>query len=142
MSDDATMGSSAHTTNYSDTLITVAPDTRATEATPPTGEGTIAVRQYALLDGHDYERTSDDVIFTVHADRADIPEAERAEARRQFFSKGQPCLRTSPLTKTYGWGVHADADGRVALVAMESDRYAELIDDTSVCKIPAMKSRR
>lgn len=93
-----------HTTNYADTLITVAPDTRAVAGSPPpTGKGSVAERQFALLHGHDYELTSDDVLFTVSADRSGVPDDERHAAREAFFSTGQPCLRTSPLAKTYGW---------------------------------------
>lgn len=132
-----------HTTNYADTLITVSPDTKATAAAaPPAGKGSIAERQYAMMYGHDYEWTSDDVIFAVHADRKGIAADEREAARAEFFSKGQPCLRTSPLAKGYGWGIHADADGRVALVAMESRRYATLIDDEATAKRPAMRNSR
>lgn len=132
-----------HTTNYADTLITVADDTRATAAVaPPGGRGTVAELQHALLDGHDYELTSDDVIFTVHATRAGLPEAEWVAAREAYFVQGRPCLRTSPLAKSYGWGLHADAIGRVALVPMESPRYAELLADDAVRKVPAMRSSR
>ena len=132
-----------HTTNYADTLITVAPDTRAVAGSPPpTGKGSVAERQFALLHGHDDELTSDDVLFTVSADRSGVPDGERHAAREAFFSEGQPCLRTSPLAKTYGWGFHFDVDSRVALVAVDSPRYAELVEDDAVTKHPSMKSRR
>lgn len=132
-----------HTTNYVNTLITVAPDTKAlTSAAPPTGKGSVAELQFAMLQGHDYEFTSDDVVFGVFAERKGVPDDELEVARQQFFSKGQPCLRTSPLTKTYGWGVHADADGHIALFAMESEAYAELVRDDEVVKKAAMKSSR
>lgn len=126
-----------HTTNYENTLITVSADTRATAAVPPpTGRGTVAERQFALLFGHDYELTSDDVIWSVHEARGG------AGTRAEFFSVGRPCLRTSPLAKTYGWGVHADADGRVALVPMGSQRYEQLLADDSVRKVSAMRASR
>lgn len=132
-----------HTTNYRNTLITVASDTKAVTATvPPTGKGTIAERQFEMLDGHDYELTSDDVIFGVFADRAGIAADERDAAREVFFSRGQACMRTSPLTKTYGWGVHADADERIALVPVGSARYRDLLDDPATDKQPAMRSKR
>lgn len=132
-----------HSTNYADTLITVAPDSRAEAAkAPPQGRGTVAERQFTLLDGHDYELTSDDLIFTVHCDRQGIPPDERPAARDAFFSTGRPCLRTSPLAKTYGWGIHADAHGRIALVPRESDRYQALLADDDTTKRPAMKSSR
>lgn len=132
-----------HSTNYVDTLITVAPDTKATAAVPPpAGKGTVAELQFTMLHGHDYELTSDDVVFTVHADRAGIPGGDRAAARADYFATGRPCLRTSPLAKTYGWGIHSDAAGRVALVALGSPRYDELLADERTVKRPAMKSAR
>lgn len=131
-----------HTTNYANTLITVAPDTRATAGTPPpSGKGTVAERQFALLFGSDYVLTSDDVIFAVHCERSGIPAQDRGSERDRFFARGRPCLRTSPLPKAHGWGIHADADGKVALIPMESPRYAELLADGSTAKRPAMRSR-
>lgn len=132
-----------HTTNYLDTLITVAPDTRAVEAnSPPTGKASVAELQFAMMQGHDYELTSDDVVFGVHADRKGIDSDAREAARDLFFAKGQPCLRTSPLAKAYGWGIHSDAQGRVALVPMESSRYEALINDDAALKRVAMKTSR
>lgn len=115
-----------HTTNYTDTFIAVAEDTAALEAsTPPSrAQPSIAELTHRMIAEHPYRYTSDDVIFTVWADRRGVPESERAAQRELFFSKGQPCLRSSDLGKRYGWGVHADAESRVALVAMDSPEYA------------------
>ena len=141
----------AHTTNYFDTFITVAPDSKADGAAePPVKEGaapSVAARTYAMIAEAPYAHTSDDVIFTVWADRRDLPESERPAARDEFFSKGQPCLRSSDLGKRYGWGVHADADGRVALYPLGSAEYRALADGaapdgTPVAVTPAMRSSR
>lgn len=78
----------------------------------------------------------------MHAHRKGIDSDAREDVRAQFFSKGQPCMRTSPLAKTYGWGIHSDAEGRVALVPMESNRYRTLMDDDSTVKRATMKSSR
>lgn len=132
-----------HTTNYVNTLITVAPDTKAVAATePPTGKRSVAELQFTMMDGHDYELTSDDVIFGVYALRENIAVEDHGRLRDQFFSKGQPCLRTSPLAKTYGWGIHSDAQGRVALVPIGSPRYNELVNDEGTVKRAAMKTSR
>lgn len=132
-----------HTTHYTDTLILPAPDTRAEAAiAPPTGKGTVAELQYERLSGRDYTWTSDDLIFDVHCQRKGIAEADRAAERDRFFSTGQPCLRTSPLAKTYGWALHFDSDGRIALLPMGSKRVAELERDPAVAVRPAMKSSR
>lgn len=132
-----------HTTNYVDTLITVSPDTKAVAATsPPTGKASVAELQFAMMRGHDYELTSDDVIFGVFAQRTGIAAEDRQAARDQFFAKGRPCLRTSPLAKSYGWGIHADAECRVALVPLGSSRYDSLVNDDATVKRAAMKTSR
>ncbi len=78
---------------------------------------------------HPYQFTSDDVIFRIHAERKNIPQSQ--EEQEKFFSKGQACLRSSPLGKRYGWGVHSDSKGKIALIAVESDEYKMLaVDDT------------
>lgn len=131
-----------HTTNYNDTLIAVSPDSTAEAARVPEKIGTVAEMQWAMIDAAPYAHTSDDVIFTVHARRSGIADADRAAARAAFFSKGHACLRSSPLVKSHGWGVHHDERGRVALVAIESARYAELADREDITVLPGMRSKR
>lgn len=126
-----------HTTDYVDTFISVAPDCPATtsEVPPEKEPATLAQRQLAMLRDAPYEHTSDDVVYASQGEPKGL-------TREQFFSKGQPCLRSSPLVKRYGWGVHADAEGRVALVPVESDRYRELAADPGLVQRSGMRSRR
>jgi Family of unknown function (DUF6157) len=132
-------------TNYSGTFIEVAEDSRATTGeVPPSrnGEPTVAGLQHALVADAPYVHTSDDVLFEVHARRRGIPDAERGAAREAFFAKGQPCFRASPLTKQYGWGVHCDAAGRIALIAVGTPEYAALAADPGVKHLRAMRAKR
>lgn len=132
-----------HTTNYENTLIEVADDCPAAggEIPPTKGDAkTVAAMQYEMISKNPYKFTSDDVIFQVFAERKDLTEGELEEARKQFFSRGQACMRASPLTKRYGWGVHADEDGKIALYACDSPEYKQLKQDLQTVK--AMKSRR
>lgn len=132
-----------HTTNYENTLIEVADDCPAAggEVPPMKGDGkTVAAMQYEMISKNPYKFTSDDVIFQVFAERQDLTESELEEARKQFFSRGQACMRASPLTKRYGWGVHSDEDGKIALYACDSPEYKQLKEDLQTVK--AMKSRR
>jgi len=75
---------------------------------------TIAQLQYELIGKNPYKYSSDDILFQVYAYRNYLKEMEYQQAREQFFSKGQACLRTSPLTKSYGYGIHCYSDGRLA----------------------------
>ena len=134
-----------HTTNYLDTFIEVAEDTKAAYGIKPPSKGdkkTIAEMQYDLIAKHPYRYTSDEVLFQVFADRNDLAEAEYDQARAQFFSKGQACFRASPLTKTYGFGVHCDSDGKMAIYGVETAEYGEFVADINLKKVKAMKSSR
>ncbi|MEJ1088620.1 DUF6157 family protein [Microbacterium sp. Mu-80] len=132
-----------HTTNYRNTFIEVSEDCRAEYGEePPIAENlSIAALHYRLMIEQPYTRTSDDVLFETHALRKGIDPAD-ADARAEFFSKGQACLRSSPISKRYGWGTHHDAEGRVALYPRESDEYAALAADPSLTHKKAMRSSR
>ncbi len=134
-----------HTTNYQDTFIAIAEDCPAVtgEAPPAKGEKrSVAALQFELLHQHPYKYTSDEVLFRVHAIRNDLTPQEEQAARETFFSKGQPCLRASPLTKRYGWGVHADARGKVAIYGCETRAYQDFIANPALRKVNAMRSAR
>ncbi|HMR18201.1 MAG TPA: DUF6157 family protein [Sphingobacterium sp.] len=134
-----------HSTNYVDTFIEVAEDTKAITGNKPPSKGdkkTVANIQYDLISQNPYTFTSDEVIFQVHADRNDVTEAEYEEARAQFLSKGQPCLRTSPLTKTYGFGIHCDSNGKIALYGKETEEYQKFLANDNIRKIKAMRSTK
>jgi hypothetical protein len=133
-----------HTTNYTGTFIAVADDCpAATGIVPPEkAQPTVARLQYDLIAAHPYRYTSDDVLFTVYATRNGIHPAEWGAARAAFFAKSQACLRASPLGKTYGWGIHFDAAGRVALYARDSPAYDSFQADSALAQLKAMKRAR
>ncbi|MGM0785246.1 MAG: DUF6157 family protein [Pseudomonadota bacterium] len=133
------------TTNYFNTFIEVADDcpVKVAEVPPRRGDApTVARIQFEMLNGNPYEYTSDDVLFQVYAIRNDIPRKDYAKAREEFFAKGKACFRSSPHTKRYGWGVHSDAEGRIAIFPIESKEYAKLAKDKSLEHRKAMRSRR
>lgn len=133
-----------HTTNYHNTFIEVADDCKASEGTIPpvkNDKKTVASIQFEFAI-RPYQFTSDEILFRVHAIRRDLTPEEYEAAKLEFFSKGQPCFRASPLTKQYGWGVHFDKDGKVALYGRETEEYRRFIDDPAVLKVKAMRSSR
>ncbi|MFZ3180067.1 MAG: DUF6157 family protein [Methylocystis silviterrae] len=135
--------------NYINTFIAVAPDTLAAAGTAPierSGKKTIAVMEYELISSKPYTYTQEDVQFAVHVQRAAISSSalkiRRAELWQKFFSKPMACMRTSPLPKSYGWGLHFNPEGKVALVAVESPEYKRLSSSRSIEQTSAMRSRR
>jgi hypothetical protein len=134
-----------HTTNYVNTFIEVADDCPVTKAELPPKKDeklTVANLQFDMVYDHPYRYTSDDVIFGAHALRHEIPKYEWAEARAQFFSKGQACMRSSPLGKRYGWGIHHDENSKVAIYPRESAAYTKFSKDKSIDHVKAMRSKR
>jgi|SRR5262245_60491468 len=139
----------AHTTNVFDTFIRVAEDCPArTGEEPPlrAGSPTVARLQFEMIAQAPYKYTSDDVVFATSAPGRQLPakagKKERSLARNEFFAKGQACLRASGLGKRFGWGIHADADGRVALYAVDSERYQALSRDPKLTQTRAMRTKR
>ncbi len=132
-------------TNYYNTFIEVAEDCPATVGEVPPVKGSkksVATLQFEMLHEHPYEFTSDDVLFSVFAARKEIVGADLEEQRELFFARGQPCFRASPLTKRYGWGIHSNSEGKIAMVGVGSAEYRRFLADESVTKIKAMRSRR
>jgi len=134
-----------HTTNYVNTFIEVAEDCPAGKAELPPKKGeksTVANLHFDMVYDHPYRYTSDDVIFGTHALRQEIPKNEWPEARTIFFSKGQACMRSSPLAKRYGWGIHHDENSKVAIFPRESAAYTNFAKDKSLSHVKAMRSKR
>lgn len=79
-----------HTTNYQNTFIEVAVDTKATRGTKPPSKGdkkTVAEIQYELIVKNPYKYTSDDILFLVFADKNDLTKAEYNKQESYFFQK-------------------------------------------------------
>ncbi|EUJ40443.1 hypothetical protein PWEIH_04256 [Listeria weihenstephanensis FSL R9-0317] len=51
-------------------------------------------------------------------------------------------MRTSPLGKRYGWGLHFNKDGYVKLVAVENPLYRQYANQDDLTITRAMKSKR
>lgn len=102
--------------------------------------------EYELLTGKPYGYTGDELLFTVHLLRNGLPENPGARRRKEvwdeLFTKPHACIRASPLTKRYGWGVHCDRDGKMRLVPRESAEYRQLSRDASLQQFVALRNTR
>ncbi len=134
-----------HTTNYETAFIAIADDCPANTGEVPPMKGdkkTIANIQFEILKKNPYKYTSDDVLFQVFAEKNDLTEDELAEARAVYFSKGQACFRASPLTKRYGWGVHHNEEGKIAIYSCESPEYEQFMNNNTIKIYKAMRSSK
>ncbi|MEO5913534.1 MAG: DUF6157 family protein [Luteolibacter sp.] len=134
--------------SYTNTFIRVAQDSKTAVAVVPPERAagkTVAAWQYELLAAHPYQLTERELYFRVHCGRKEISareaKAQRKEILMEIFAKPQACLRASPLPKSYGWGVHYDAEGRIGLVGVESEEYRKL-SESGLKQVYAMRSKR
>ncbi len=133
-----------HTTNYRNTFIEVAEDCPVSAAASPPlkPQKTIAEIQFDIISKNPYQYTSDDLIFESFAIKNEIPKSDKQEARKQFFSKGQACFRASPLTKRYGFGIHSNDEGKIAIFPVESKEYQSFLKNPEIKKVKAMRSKK
>ena len=128
----------------SDTFIEVADDCPAVHAEVPPARGdrpTKAAIEYELIAGEPYALTEEDVAFRTRVVMRDIPEADWPAERERFLSQEKPRLRVSALAKRYGWGIHIDSHGRLALVAVESAEYQRLAADPALRHVRAFRTQ-
>ena len=132
--------------SYTDTLILVADDCPATTGVVPPergGKKSVLAIEYELLSRNPYRYTEGDLLFEVHVRHKQLAKDEidkrGAAIRDELLSTPHPCLRASALPKTYGWGVHYDAQGRIAIYPAGSDDYRRLSAGKTV---KAMRSKR
>jgi hypothetical protein len=125
------------TKSITDTFVRVSADCSVVHSVVPIGKKetkSVHQIQYELLTERPYYYTHEELIFQVHLIHkgipSDDPEISLESVREQLFSKPHACLRASMLTKQYGWGVHYDAEGRIALYGMESPEYDQFLENS------------
>lgn len=128
-------------------FVSVCEDSKAMiSKIPPIKEGaqerTIARLHYDLLHDRPYHYDMDSFGFEVFCLKNNIDEADRADHFEAFIAKGQPCMRCSPLTKTYGFGAHYNEDGKISIFPMQSDEYAKMLADKNIKIEKAMRNKR
>ena len=128
------------------TFIRIADDSPAQQGLVPKikdgAEPSLARRHYDLLIDHPYEYDIDSFNFEIFCQKNQIDEADRESHREAFFSKGHPCMRASPLTKTHGWGAHYNGAGKIAIYPVDSVAYRKLLNDSDNRVEMAMRSAR
>jgi hypothetical protein len=132
-------------TNYYDCFIKIAEDCPADKGEIPpakTAEKTIASIQYDMLVSNPYKYTSDEVLFQCYVTKNKIQKKDLTKQKEQFFLKGQACLRALPLAKRYGWGIHYNNEGRIAIYGCETKEYNAFSNDKLIKKLKGIRSNR
>lgn len=135
--------------NPIDQFIEIAPDSLMQQSIVPqekNGKPSIATIEYELLSSKPYAYTLAELKFAAHVMHKQIPaaglKAHGKQLRDEFFAKSYACMRASPLTKQYGWGAHYDEKGGIAIYPVEGKEYQRFVQDRSIKKFSAMRSKR
>jgi len=137
--------------NYYNTFIKVAEDCPVEYGVMPPDKKSGKTKpgiEYELASAYPYRYTQKELLFEVHARHKEIPAEELAEhgeeLKEAFYRKPQPCMRASMLPKKYGWGIHFDAEGKLALVPMESAEYGQFVEGAygEIRLLPAMRNSK
>lgn len=99
-------------------LILVAEDCPVDKSeAPSTGKKkTIARYDYEILIANPYKYTERELFKEVH----------HVQRKRLHLKIDTYNIKRSMLVQRYGWGVHRDNEGRLALIPMESAEYKNL----------------
>lgn len=121
--------------NYYDTFITVAPDCPAEASTIPPDKKAGKTKpgiEYELASSKPYGYTMEELMYEVHVRHKGITEEELSAGgtriRDEFYATPKACLRASMLPKKYGWGIHFNVEGKLALVPVESPEYRKFVE--------------
>ena len=118
---------------FPEILITVAdkcPANRGMEPTTNRAEKTITMHQYDVLTEMPYQLTYKQLKEEVHRTRWG---KEFTDEQLETYM-----MKRSGLCKIYGWGVHEDKNGKLALVGCETKEYRRLVKDLQVQKEKAL----
>ncbi|WP_458354242.1 DUF6157 family protein [Peribacillus frigoritolerans] len=131
--------------SYKNTLITISEDSKVTSAKVPVIKNekpTIAYIEHDLINNNPYKFTQEDVQFKTYLIKNQMEAENAAELRERFFSKSKACFRASPLVKNYGWGIHYNNHGKIAIYDVNSEMYNQLLKQDDITKLKGMRSKR
>ncbi|MEF2967581.1 DUF6157 family protein [Paenibacillus sp. M1] len=137
--------------SYKNTFILISPDCPVNEGViPVTAKDSkpVHVIQYELLAEHPYQYDYPELLFETHIRHKRIPEQEVQERRQEIweelFAKKHACLRASALPKRYGWGVHYDEEGKIAIYGADSAEYKSFAEapEGGIQLLYGMRSRK
>jgi hypothetical protein len=116
--------------NRRNALILVAEDCTAIKGTVPQPKDKIAYIGYDELSKNPYKYTELEFYRQVHHIRRGKP-----ELKIESYD-----IRRNALCKKYGWGIHINESGALALVGCKTNKYKELLKNVMIDKINAFRN--
>jgi hypothetical protein len=110
-------------------LITVSEDYPSKKSKQPLREGTAIKLLHDVLEANPYKYTEREYFHHVH----------HVLRKRTDLKIDEYKIRRSDLVKKYGYGIHTNAEGKIAMVPCESTKYKMLLEDESIAKVQGYK---
>lgn len=98
--------------------------------------------QYELLIQAPYTYTHEELLLEVYRRRDEVPDEELEDYRARLWERKHPCLRASMLPKKYGWGIHYNEQGKIAIYPAGSEAYDGWLENSQTTVLPAMRNSR
>lgn len=102
----------------------------------------IAGLEHALLSAHPYCYTPPNLMLEVQRRHKQVRAADLPSFRAWLHAKPQPCMRLSMLPKRWGWGIHFDELGCMAIYGAETSDYRNFAMRSDLRVMSARPSRR
>ncbi len=102
----------------------------------------IHLLQYELITQSPYTYTHEELLLEVNRRRDAVADDELEAYRIRLFEKKHPCLRASMLAKKYGWGIHYNEQGQIAIYAAGTAEYTAWLEDSGTTVVRAMRNSR
>lgn len=131
--------------SYKNTFIVISEDSTVSSGIVPIPRNekpTIASIEYDLIKNNPYKFTQEDIQFKTYLTKNQIESDHQDELREQFFSKPKACFRASPVVKNYGWGIHYDEQGKIAIYDVHSEKYNHFLHSDNITILKGMRSKR
>ncbi|MGE7688362.1 DUF6157 family protein [Lysinibacillus sp. NPDC097214] len=131
--------------SYKNTFIKISEDSEVNSAITPlprNNKPTIASIEYDLISNNPYKYTQEDVQFQTYLIKNQIKSDQLDESREHFFQKPKACFRALPLVKKYGWGIHYDDEGKLAIYDVNSEGYEQFLNSVNITLLKGMRSKR
>jgi hypothetical protein len=107
------------------------PVRKGTEPPDDRKSKTISRIKFEVLSENPYKFTEYEFFFHVH-----YVIRKKTNLKIQSY-----ILQRVALARKWGWGIHRDGNGKLALVGCETDKYRQLADDPSVKKTKAWRAK-
>jgi hypothetical protein len=131
--------------SYKNTFITISDDSKADSGIVPqprNNKPTSASIEYDLIYNNPYKFTQEDVQFQTYLLKNQIESDQLDELREEFFQKPKACFRASPLVKKYGWGIHYNEEGKIAIYDVNSEAYEQFLHSEQITLLKGMRTKR